>query len=175
VFQDERDEEPKLVLMSDGGIVIKPDLKTMLSLIYNAVRIAHKLDNPNPKVALLSAVEVVNPDIPETQTAAVIAKMNDRGQIPGCLVDGPLGLDNAISAYAAKKKGINSPVAGDADVLIVPDIAAGNIFAKGLEYYAHYKMGITVVGTSVPVMIPSRADKSETKLNSIALAVALSD
>jgi phosphate butyryltransferase len=175
VFQDERDEEPRLVLMSDGGIVIKPDLQTLLSLIYNAVRIAHKLDNPSPKVALLSALEVVSLDMPETLNAAVLAKMNDRGQIPGCVVDGPLALDNAISAFAARKKGLDSPVAGDADILIVPDITAGDIFAKGLQYYAHAKMGITVVGTSAPVMIPSRADRRDTRLNSIALAVALSD
>jgi len=174
VYQDEREEEPRLVLMSDGGIVIRPDIKMMVSMIRNAVGIAHKLDNPEPRVAILSAVEVVNPDMPETLCAAQIAKMNDRGQIPGCVIDGPLALDNAISAFAAEKKGIASPVAGDADILIVPDIAAGNIFAKGLEYYAHYKMAITVVGTSAPVMIPSRADKSETKLNSIALTVALS-
>jgi phosphate butyryltransferase len=173
-FQDERDEEKRLVLISDGGIVIRPDVKVMISLIRNAVEIAHKLDNPNPRVALLCAVEAVDPDMPETLTAATITKMNDRGQIRGCVIDGPLGLDNAVSSYAARRKGISSPVAGNADILIVPDIAAGNIFAKGLEYFARYKMGITTAGASVPVMIPSLADKSDTRLNSIALAAVLS-
>ena len=140
----------------------------------SSVQVAHKLGNPNPKVALLCAVEVVNPDMPETVNAALISKMNDRGQIKGCIIDGPPGLDNAISFYAARKKGIKSEVAGDADILIVPGIAAGNIFAKSLEYYGHCKFGVIVTGTSSPVLIPSRAHKSEIKLNSIALAIVLS-
>ncbi|MEN6388204.1 MAG: phosphate acyltransferase, partial [Candidatus Cryosericum sp.] len=119
-FEDERDGNKKLVLMSDGGVVVAPDLNTLVAVINNCVEVAHKLGNPMPKVAILCAVEAVNPEMPETINAAILAKMNERGQIKGCIVDGPLALDNAVSKYAAEKKGLRSPVAGDADILIVP-------------------------------------------------------
>ncbi|PKP08058.1 MAG: phosphate butyryltransferase, partial [Bacteroidetes bacterium HGW-Bacteroidetes-3] len=119
-------------------------------------------------------VETINPDMEETIKAGVISKMNERKQITGCIIDGPLALDNAISEYAAQKKGITSPVAGKADILIVPDIAAGNIFGKALTYYANYQVGHVLVGTKAPVIIPSRADKSEVKLNCIALSILCS-
>ncbi len=162
----------KLVLMSDGGVNISPDLAELVSIIDNSVYVAHKLGIGNPKVALLSAVEVVNPDMDDTLKWAIISKMNVRGQIKGCIIDGPLALDNAISEYAAKKKGIRSNVAGFADILIVPNIEVGNVFGKSLAYYAKFRNAHIIVGTSVPVMIPSRADKSEVKFNSIALAIA---
>jgi len=121
-----------------------------------------------PKVALLAAVETINPDMEETIKAGMISKMNERKQIIGCIIDGPLALDNAISEFAAQKKGITSPVAGKADILIVPDIASGNIFGKA------YQVGHTLVGAKAPVIIPSRADKSDVKLNCIAVSILCS-
>ncbi len=162
----------KLVLMSDGGVNINPDLKTLIAIIENAVEVAHKLGNENPKVALLSAVEVVNPDMEDTLNWSIISKMNKRGQIKGCVIDGPLALDNAISKYAAEKKGIKSEVAGNADILIVPNIVVGNVFGKSLAYYSKFKNAHIIMGAKVPVMIPSRADRSDVKFNSIALAIA---
>lgn len=171
VFEDRREKNPKLVLISDGGINIKPDVSTLVAIINNAVEVAHKLRIETPKVALLAAVETINPNMEETINAGVISKMNQRGQIKGCIINGPLALDNAISEFAAKKKGITSPVAGKADILIVPNIVAGNIFGKMLTYYTNYPFGHIIVGTKAPVIIPSRADKSEVKLNCIALSI----
>jgi len=174
IFEDKREGNSKLVLMSDGGVNIKPDVKTLIAIINNAVEVALKLGIKTPKVALLAAVETINPDMEETIKAGMISKMNERKQITGCIIDGPLALDNAISEFAAQKKGITSPVAGKADILIVPDIAAGNIFGKALTYYANYQVGHTLVGTRSPVIIPSRADKSDVKLNCIALSILCS-
>ncbi len=174
VFEDQREKQSRLVLLSDGGVNIKPDLPTMISIINNAVSVAHKLGIKKPKIALLAAVETVNPYMEETLQAGIIAKMNQRGQITGCIIDGPLALDNAISEFAVQKKEITSPVAGQADILIVPNITCGNIFGKAIMYYTDFPEGNLVVGTKVPVMIPSRADKSEAKLNAIALAILCS-
>jgi len=171
VFEDRREENPKLVLMSDGGVNLKPDVNTLVAIISNAVEVAHKLGIETPKVALLAAVDTINSDMEETIKAGMISKMNERKQITGCIIDGPLALDNAISEFAAQKKGITSAVAGKADILIVPDIAAGNIFGKALTYYTNYQVGHILVGTKAPVIIPSRADKSEVKLNCIALSI----
>ena len=174
VFEDRREKNPKMVLISDGGVNLKPDVKVLVVIINNAVEVAHKLGMKIPKVALLAAVETINPDMEETINAGMISKMNQRGQIKGCIIDGPLALDNAISEFAAKKKGIVSPVAGKADILIVPNIAAGNIFDKMITYYTNYSFGHIIVGTKVPVIAPSRADKSIVKLNCIALSVLCS-
>ena len=174
IFEDGREGNSKFVLMSDGGVNLKPDVKTLVAIINNAVEVACKLGIKTPKVALLAAVETINPDMEETIKAGMISKMNERKQIGGCIIDGPLALDNAISEFAAQKKGITSPVAGKADILIVPDIAAGNIFGKALTYYANYQTGHTLVGTKAPVIIPSRADKSDVKLNCIALSILCS-
>jgi phosphate butyryltransferase len=174
IFEDQREDQSRLVLLSDGGINIKPDFQAMVSIIKNAVCVAHKLGIDKPRVALLAAIEDVNPDMEETLQAAIIAKMNQRGQIPGCIIDGPLALDNAISEFAVNKKRIESPVAGQADILIVPNIACGNILGKSIIYYAGFPQGNVVVGAKVPVMIPSRADKSEAKLNAIALSILCS-
>ena len=175
IFEDKREGNTKLVLMSDGGVNLRPDVKTLVAIINNAVEVAHKLGIEIPKVALLAAVETINPDMEETINAGMISKMNERKQITGCIIDGPLALDNAISEFAAEKKGIVSPVAGNADILIVPDIAAGNIFGKALTYYANYQVGHTLVGTKAPVIIPSRADKSDVKLNCIAVSILCSN
>ena len=174
VFEDRRGSDPRMVLMSDGGVNLRPDIKTLVSIIDNAVEAANKLGIEMPKVALLAAVEVINTDMEETIKAGIISKMNQRGQITGCVIDGPLALDNAISEFAAKKKGITSPVAGKADILIVPDIAAGNILGKAFTYYANYQVGHALIGAMSPVIIPSRADKSDVKLNCIAFSLLCS-
>ncbi len=161
----------KIVLMSDGGINLYPELKDKISIIKNSVKVAQGLGYDNPKVALLAAVEVVNPKMPATIDAALIAKMNQRGQINGCRIDGPLAFDNAISMEAVRMKGIKSEVAGDADVLIVPNIESGNIFGKSLTYYCHYRVAHVVMGAKAPILIASRADNAETKMLSMALGV----
>lgn len=159
-------------LMSDGGINILPELNEKIAIIKNAVAVAHALGNPNPKVAVLSAVEAVNPKMPSTIDAALISKMNERKQIPGCLIEGPLAFDNAVCIEAAKTKGISSPVGGEADILIVPNIEAGNIFGKTLTYYCGYRVAHVVMGTKVPILIPSRADEAETKMLCMAMGLA---
>ncbi|MDD3031268.1 MAG: phosphate acyltransferase [Candidatus Caldatribacteriota bacterium] len=174
VFEEQREGKSRMVLLSDGGVNIKPDLKTMVSVIRNAVTVSNKLGIMNPKVALLAAVEVVNPDMEDTVQASILCKMNQRGQIPGCIIDGPLALDVAISEFAVKKKGIESPVAGQADILIVPNIACGNILGKSIMYYTNFPEGNLVIGAQVPVMISSRSDRSEAKLNAIGLSILCS-
>ena len=158
-------------LMSDGGINILPDLNEKIAIIRNAVPVAHAFGIPNPRVALLSAVEAVNPKMPSTVDACLISMMNHRGQITGCTIEGPLAFDNAVDEEAARIKGIVSPVAGKADILIFPNIEAGNIFGKTLVYYCHYRVAHVVMGTKVPILIPSRADEGETKLFCIAMAL----
>lgn len=159
-------------LMSDGGINILPELKEKIAIIKNAVQLAHSLGNPNPKVAILASVEVVNPKMPATMDAALIAKMNERGQISGCIIEGPLAFDNAVDAAAAQMKGISSPVGGAADIMIVPSIEAGNIYGKMLTYYCKYRVAHVVMGTKAPILIPSRADDGETKMLCMALGLA---
>lgn len=161
-----------LRLMSDGGINILPELSEKLAIIKNAVAVGHALGNPKPKVALISAVEAVNPKMPSTMDAALLSKMNERGQITGCIVEGPLAFDNAVDANAARLKGISSPVGGAADIFIVPNIEAGNIFGKMLTYYCRYRVAHVVMGTLAPILIPSRADDGETKMLCMALGLA---
>ncbi len=170
-FESTYEDREKIVLISDGGVVIRPDLDTLVKEIMNAVSVANKLGNDMPKVALLCAVEVVNLDMPETVNAAIIRKMWERGQIKGCIIDGPLALDNALSQYAAEKKGIVSEVAGDADILITPDIVSGNLLGKSVEYIGGKPLAVTTFGAAKPVMIPSRADSAESKLRSIAFTL----
>ena len=161
----------KLMLMSDGGINLYPEIKEMIAIINNAVKVAHALENEKPRVAVLAAVESVNPKMPCTIDASLLAKMNDRGQISGCYVDGPLAFDNAVSEEAARTKGIESEVAGKADILIFPNIEAGNVFGKTLTYYCHYRVAHVVMGAKVPILIASRADNAETKMLSMALGI----
>jgi phosphotransacetylase len=148
---------------------IRPDLTQLSEIVRNAVELAHALGVDRPKVALLAAVETLSPDMPETLVWAELAKMADRGQLGEAIVDGPLALDLAVSKEAAEIKGIKSSVAGDADILVVPDIATGNIFAKGLLYLGKAKIGGVIIGAAAPVVMLSRADSKATKLNSIAL------
>jgi phosphate butyryltransferase len=159
----------RLVMITDGGVVTTPDLKTKREIIINAVEVAHALGNPLPKVALLSATEFVNPSLPSTLDAAVLSKMCERGQISGCIVDGPLALDNALSPEAAAEKGLHSPVAGHADILVGHSIEVSNSLAKGATYFAGLMLAHVIVGAKVPVLISSRADKSEARLLSMAV------
>ncbi len=161
----------KLMLMSDGGINLYPDINDKISIIHNAMKVAHGLECPNPKVALLTAVEKVNKKMPCTIDAAEISEMNRKGELTGCTVDGPLAFDLAVSEKATRIKGIESPVAGEADVLIVPNIESGNIFGKALTYYCNYRVAHVVMGAKVPILIASRADVAETKMLSIALGI----
>ncbi|MDD5167765.1 MAG: bifunctional enoyl-CoA hydratase/phosphate acetyltransferase [Syntrophales bacterium] len=161
---------PKLLYITDAAINISPDLATKMHIVQNAVDMARLLGVEKPKVAVLSAVEVVNPAIPSTIDAACLAKMADRGQIEGAIVDGPLAFDNAISAEAARVKGIESPVSGDVDILVVPDLVSGNILSKDLEYLAGAQMAGFVVGTDVPIILTSRSDPPGARLISCAVA-----
>ncbi len=163
------------IMITDGGITPAPDLENKVELITNAVEVAHALGNPNPKVAVLSATEFVVPAIQSTLDAAALAKMNDRGQIKGCVVDGPLALDNAISPDAVKEKGINSPVAGHAEILVAANIESANSLAKSTTLFAGLRLAHVIIGAQVPILIPSRADTSDAKLLSIALGMIMSD
>jgi len=159
----------KLILLTDGGMVTYPDLTQKVQIVQNAVKVAKALGINPIHVAPLCAVEVVNPDMQATIDAAILSKMNQRGQIKDCIIDGPLALDNAISKEAAQHKGIKSPVAGEADILLVPNIEAGNMLGKSLTYFARAKSAGIIVGAKCPIVLVSRADTHESKLYSIAL------
>ena len=162
----------KLLLLTDGAVVVAPDLKRKLELIGNLVKVAQAIGLPNPRVAVLAAVEVVYPQMPVTMEAAVISKMAERGQIKGAIVDGPLSFDVAVDMFAAHSKGVkNSQVAGQADALVAPNIETANGIYKAMALYGNCRMGGTVVGGAVPLAIGSRSDTFEGKYNCIALAV----
>lgn len=173
IFVTDISTYPKLLLITDAAINITPDLMTKAAILQNAIDLAGILDVQQPKAAILSAVEVVNPAIVSTVDAACLSKMAERGQITGALVDGPLAFDNAISQESAKIKGIHSAVAGDADILMVPDLVSGNILAKDLEYLAGATMAGIVMGAKVPIILSSRADPVRARLVSAALAALL--
>ncbi|WP_374326680.1 bifunctional enoyl-CoA hydratase/phosphate acetyltransferase [Azonexus sp.] len=161
------------LLITDAAINIAPTLEEKADIIRNAIDLAHILDIPEPKVAILSAVETVNPKIQSTLDAAALCKMADRGQIKGGLLDGPLAFDNAISLVAARTKGIKSAVAGHAEILVVPDLESGNMVAKQLEYLANALTAGIVLGTKVPIVLTSRADTAETRTASCVIAALL--
>lgn len=161
----------KWILLTDAAMNIAPDLEQKAEIIKNAVLIANAIGIPMPKVAPLAAVEVVNPAMGATLDAAILTQMNRRGQIPNCIVDGPLALDNAISALAAKHKGVAGEVAGNADILMVPAIEVGNVLYKSLVYFANAKVGAVLAGATAPIVLTSRTDSAESKLYSLALAV----
>ena len=163
----------KLLLITDAAINIHPDILQKAAITQNAVDLARKLGVEVPKVAALSSVETINPKIPSTVHAACLHKMAERGQIKGAIVDGPLAFDNAISAEAAHEKGMNSPVSGEVDVVVVPDLDAGNILSKNLEYLASAKMAGIVMGASAPVVLTSRSDPPRARVYSLALASLL--
>lgn len=164
----------KLIFLTDGGMVPYPTLEDKIGIINNAVEVAHKLELDKPKVAPICAVEVVNPGMQATLDASVLSQMNKRGQIKGCIIDGPLGLDNAISKMAAEHKGIVSDVAGDADILLVPNIESGNFLGKSMTYFANAQSAGVIMGAKCPVVLVSRADSAESKLYSIALGSVIS-
>lgn len=163
----------RVLAMSDGGMNMYPDLSAKVKIIENGVRCLHQLGVPEPRVAVLGAVEVVNPDMPCTLDAAALALMNARGQIRGCIVDGPFALDNAVSEEAAAIKKLDSPVAGKADMLLVPDIEAGNMLAKVVLYMAGNRAAGVVLGARKPIVMTSRFDTMEIKLLSIALGAVI--
>lgn len=165
-----------LLFLSDVAFVPYPDLDTKAQIIGNTVEICHACGIANPKVAPLAAVEVVNPKMPVTVDAAELTKMNEEGRITGCIVDGPLSFDLAIDPEAAKHKGATGrKIVGDADVLLFPDIHAGNITYKCLVHTAEVKNGNILTGTKAPVILTSRSDDFETKVNSIALAAVVAE
>ena len=170
VFAMDVPSYPKPLLVTDAAINIAPDLDTKRDIVQNAIDLAQALGVETPKVAILSAVETVSAKIPSTVEAAALCKMADRGQIVGGLLDGPLAFDNAISAEAAATKGITSQVAGDPDILIVPDLESGNILVKQLDYLAGADAAGIVLGARVPIMLTSRADDVASRLASAALA-----
>jgi phosphotransacetylase len=162
---------PKPLIVTDGAINIAPTLEDKRDICQNAIDLAHSLGRDIPKVAILSAVETVTTKIPSTIDAAALCKMADRGQITGALLDGPLAMDNAISAEAAKTKGITSAVAGDADILVAPDLEAGNILAKQLTFLANADAAGLVLGARVPIILTSRADSVVSRIASCAVAL----
>ncbi|UCV19948.1 bifunctional enoyl-CoA hydratase/phosphate acetyltransferase [Ferribacterium limneticum] len=161
------------LLITDAAINIAPTLEEKADIIRNAIDLAHILGIPEPKVAILSAVETINPKIQSTLDAAALCKMADRGQIKGGILDGPLAFDNAISIVAAKTKGIKSAVAGHAEILVVPDLESGNMVAKQLEYLANALTAGIVLGTKVPIVLTSRADTAETRTASCVIAALI--
>jgi phosphate butyryltransferase len=164
----------RLLFISDVGIIVSPTLTEKVAIVQNAIDTAIELGVERPRVAILAATEMVNPEMPANMDAANLSKMAERGQIRGGIVDGPLALDNAISLKAAQMKGIEGQVAGHADILITPDVESGNILAKALSYFAGGHMAGVVVGAQCPIVMPSRSDPQEQKLLSLALGVYLS-
>lgn len=173
VYIHEVENYDRIFFISDPAFNMYPDLQAKVSIVENVIKLAHAFGVETPKVAALAAVEVVNSDMPPTLDAALLTQMSRRGQIKGCIIDGPLALDNAVSEESAKHKGIVSDVAGKADVLLVPNIESGNMMAKAIVYFARNKTAGIVLGAKAPVVLTSRADSAETKLLSIASAVAL--
>ena len=171
VFLVDAPHWPRLLLLTDAAINVSPDLAAKRDIVQNAIELAHVLGIARPRVALLSSLETVTPTIPSTLEAAALCKMAERGQILRGVLDGPLAFDNAASSRAARTKGISSPVAGRADILVVPDLDAGNMLAKGLEYLGGARLAGLVLGTRIPVILTSRADLEEARMASCAVAL----
>jgi phosphate butyryltransferase len=163
----------RLIFVSDVAIVVSPTLAQKVAIVQNAIDTAIELGVKQPRVAILAATEMVNPEMPANMDAANLSKMAERGQIHGGIVDGPLALDNAISLKAAEMKNIKSQVAGHADILITPDVESGNILAKALAYFAKGHMAGVVVGAKCPIVMPSRSDPPQQKMLSLALGICL--
>jgi len=166
---------PEPLVITDAAVNISPTLRDKIDIVQNAIDLMRDLGATEIRVAILSAMETVNPDVPSTVEAAALCKMADRGQITGALVDGPLALDNAISPEAAKIKQIDSPVAGRANVLVVPDLEAGNMLAKSLTFLAGADAAGIVLGAKVPIILTSRADSLTARLASCAVATLVAD
>ncbi len=164
---------PRPFVITDAAINIAPTLEDKADIVRNAIDLAHVIGVERPRVAILAAVETVTPTMPATLDAAALCKMADRGQISGGIVDGPLAFDNAVSPAAARIKGIDSPVAGRADVLVVPDLESGNMLAKQLEHMGDASSAGVVLGAKVPIVLTSRADSRESRIASCAIASML--
>ena len=164
----------KLMLVTDGGMNINPDVNNKIEILKNAIDVAHRLGIEKPKISVLAAVETVNPDMPETVDASVITKMGERGDLGEVIIDGPLAFDIAIDKKSAEIKGVESLVAGETDIFLVPNISAGNIMVKALIYLADAKVGGIIVGGGAPIVLLSRSDSKETKLYSMALGAMVS-
>jgi len=160
----------RALLITDAAINIYPNLEDKIDIVQNAIDLAHVLGVPEPRVAIMSAIETVNPKIVSTLDAAALCKMADRGQITGAILDGPLAFDTAVSKEAALVKHLKSPVAGEADILLVPDLESGNMLAKQLEYLGGAHLAGIVVGAKVPIILTSRADLPESRVASCAVA-----
>jgi len=173
VFAIDAPGYPRPLFITDAAINVYPTLEDKRDIVQNAIELAHALGVPQPHVAILSAVETVTPKLQSTLDAAALCKMAERGQITGGILDGPLAFDNAVSVEAAKTKGIVSAVAGRADILVVPDLEAGNMLAKQLEYLADAEVAGIVLGARVPIILTSRADKTLARLGSCAIALLL--
>jgi phosphate acetyltransferase len=173
VFLMEVSTYPKMLMITDAALNIYPTLDDKFHIVQNAIDLAHALGIPQPKVAILSAVELVDAKILSTLDAASLCKMAERGQITGAIVDGPLAFDTAINLKAAQIKGLVSPVTGVADILLVPDMESGNMLAKQLEFLANARAAGIVLGARVPIILTSRAESAETRLASCAVAVKL--
>ena len=165
----------RMLFLTDAAFNMYPELKEKIDIINNSVNVAKAIGIEMPKVAPICAVEVVNPAMQATLDAAALTSMNQRGQIKGCIVDGPLALDNAISEEAAAHKKVSGPVAGKADILLMANIEAGNAMYKCLTYTTEAKNGGLLAGAAAPVIVTSRADSPETKLNSIAIAALVAE
>lgn len=164
----------KLLGVTDAAMNVAPEFDDKVSLVQNAIEVFHKLGIKEPKVAVIGAVETVNPKMEATVHAAMLTQMNRRKQIKGCIIDGPLALDNAVSAESAQHKGIVSDVAGDVDLIVTPDINSGNILYKALNFLGGATTAAVIMGARVPIVLTSRADSERSKLMSIALAAAIS-
>ncbi|MGE0088775.1 MAG: bifunctional enoyl-CoA hydratase/phosphate acetyltransferase [Bacteroidales bacterium] len=163
----------KLIGVTDAAMNIAPEFTEKVDIVNNAVEVFHRLGNKNPKVAIIGPLEIVNPKIESTSHAAMLTVMNNRGQIKGCVIDGPFAIDNAVSKEAADHKGIHSEVAGDADILVTPELNSGNILYKTLMFLGGCTSAAVIMGARVPIVLTSRADTDKSKMMSIALAAAM--
>lgn len=164
----------KLLGVTDAAMNVAPEFEEKVSMVQNAVEVFHKLGITEPKVAIVCAVETVNPKMEATVHAAMLTQMNRRKQIKGCIIDGPLALDNAVSAESAHHKGIVSEVAGDVDLIVTPEIISGNVLYKSMNFLGGATTAAVIMGAKVPIVLTSRADSEKSKLMSIALAAAIS-
>jgi phosphate butyryltransferase len=170
----EVDTYPKVIAVTDVAMNIAPTLQDKIAIVNNSVACLNKLGYKTPKVAVLGAVEMVNENMQATLDAALLSKMNQRDQIKNCLIDGPLAFDNAVSLESAQLKGIKSEVAGDTDLLLMPDIEVGNVLYKSLVFFAKAKVASIILGAMVPIVLTSRSDSEQAKFDSILLAAAAS-
>ncbi len=173
IMEDPLDSSNGFIGLTDGGIVISPDLGQKVQLISNSVKVFHSLGYENPKVGIMTAIESVKESMPATTDAEILTIMNSKGEIPGCEVYGPLAFDIAVSREAAEVKGIKNPVAGNVRIMLMPNIEAGNLLGKCFMFYMKREVAHIVMGARIPILIPSRNENEVDKVNSIALGVSI--